>query len=53
MSEVSKTFIVHVVINGSEQQVPIIAASLDEAAEWAEARYEDAGHTVNRIRPKV
>lgn len=53
MSEAKKTFIVHVVINGSEQQVPVMAASLDEADEWATARYEDAGHTVNRIRPKL
>lgn len=48
-----KTFIVHVLINGSEQQLPVMAKDLDGAAEWAEHRYEDAGFVVTRIRPKV
>lgn len=48
-----KTYIVHVVINESEQRVPVMATSLDEANEWAETRYEAAGFQVNRVALKV
>lgn len=48
-----KTFIVHVMINGQEQQVPVMAKDLDTADEWAVARYEDAGFKVTRVRPKL
>lgn len=48
-----KTFIVHVMINGQEQQVPVMAKDLDAADTWAVERYEDAGFVVTRVRPKV
>lgn len=48
-----KTYIVHVQIHDEEQQVPVMAASLDAANEWAVERYENAGFVVNRVRQKV
>lgn len=45
-----KKYIVHVVLEGEDTQVPVFAKSLDDAAEWAERTYESQGIQINRIR---
>lgn len=52
-----KKFLVHLQFGDDasfgETVVPIFAASLDEAHEWADATYGSQGIEVTRIRPDV
>lgn len=49
----SRKFLVHIESATMGHEVPVYAASLEEAEELAEAQYQEAGFMVTRIRPEV
>ena len=55
MSKHNQQFIIHLQItpSSSEVEVPLFAANLEEAIQWADKAYTSSSIEVVRIRPKV
>lgn len=44
-----KKFIVHIQLRDTEMEVPVFAASIEQATAWAEEQYESQGFVINRV----